>query len=97
MHASIAAREFIGRSLMNVLDHPTYSPDLAPCDFFLFPKLQGIMRCRHGDVKLKRNRRDFRGVLLSKSSSNGNTAGISVYIGTKTKYFEEDAADVPEN
>ena len=24
--------------------HPPYSPDLAPCDFFLFPKLR-VCRC----------------------------------------------------
>jgi hypothetical protein len=23
---------------MAVIPHPLYSPDLAPCDFFLFPK-----------------------------------------------------------
>jgi hypothetical protein len=23
-----------------VLPHPPYSPDLAPCDFFLFPRLK---------------------------------------------------------
>jgi hypothetical protein len=25
---------------MAVIPHPLYSPDLAPCDFFLFPKLK---------------------------------------------------------
>jgi len=25
---------------MAVIPHPTYSPDLAPCDFFLFPKMK---------------------------------------------------------
>jgi len=24
--------------------HPLYSPDLAPCDFFLFPRMKGQMR-----------------------------------------------------
>jgi hypothetical protein len=24
---------------MAVIPHPQYSPDLAPCDFFLFPKM----------------------------------------------------------
>jgi hypothetical protein len=35
-----------------VLEHPPYSPDLAPCDFFLFPKiksaLKGVRRCSEG-------------------------------------------------
>jgi hypothetical protein len=25
---------------MDVIPHPPYSPDLAPCDFFLFPKMK---------------------------------------------------------
>ena len=27
--------------------HPLYSPDLAPCDFWLFPKLRG---CRYEKI-----------------------------------------------
>ncbi len=27
--------------------HPPYSPDLAPCDFFLFPKMKRKLRGRH--------------------------------------------------
>ena len=26
-----------------VLDHPPYSPDLSPCDFFLFPRLKKML------------------------------------------------------
>ena len=26
---------------INTVPHPPYSPDLAPCDFRLFPKLRG--------------------------------------------------------
>jgi len=26
-----------------VLEHPAYSPDLAPSDFFLFPKIKEIL------------------------------------------------------
>ena len=27
-----------------VIDHPPYSPDLSPCDYFLFPKLKTAMK-----------------------------------------------------
>ena len=27
-----------------LLDHPPYSPDLAPCDFFLFPLIKRVLR-----------------------------------------------------
>jgi hypothetical protein len=30
-----------------VLHHAPYSPDLAPCDFFLFPKLQHSLKGTH--------------------------------------------------
>ena len=30
-----------------VLTHPPYSPDLAPCDFALFPKLKGELKGKH--------------------------------------------------
>ena len=32
------------------VSHPPYSPDLAPCDFFLFPKLTG---CRYETIEMK--------------------------------------------
>jgi len=32
--------------------HPTYSPDLAPCDFFLFPHMKGQKKgTRFADVR----------------------------------------------
>ena len=35
---------------MTVVPHPPYSPDLAPCDFFLFPKLKLRMKGRRFDT-----------------------------------------------
>ena len=32
--------------------HPLYSPDLAPCDFWLFPKLKEKLRgCRYETIE----------------------------------------------
>ena len=31
---------FLASEKVKVLNHPPYSPDLSPCDFFLFPKLK---------------------------------------------------------
>ena len=33
---------------IGTVPHPPYSPDLAPCDFSLFPKLRG---CRYEIIK----------------------------------------------
>jgi hypothetical protein len=32
---------FLAIKQMTVLEHPAYSPDLAPSDFFLFPEDKG--------------------------------------------------------
>ena len=31
---------FLASEKVKVLNHPPYSPDLSPCDFFLFPRLK---------------------------------------------------------
>jgi len=42
-------REFLATKQITVLEHPAYSPDLAPIDFFLFPKIKEILKGRHFD------------------------------------------------
>ena len=39
-HTSLIIRQFLARNQVCVLNHLPYSPDLAPCDFSLFPKLK---------------------------------------------------------
>ena len=41
--------EFLGTKQITVLEHPDYSPDLVPNDFFLFPKIKEILKGRHFD------------------------------------------------
>jgi histone-lysine N-methyltransferase SETMAR len=41
--------EFLVTKRITVLEHPTYSPDLAHSDFFLFPKIKEILKGRHFD------------------------------------------------
>ena len=33
---------------IKTVPHPPYSPDLGPCDFWLFPKLRG---CRYATIE----------------------------------------------
>jgi len=43
--------EFLARNSITVLEHHPYLPDLAPCNFFLFPKCKLVLRGQHlGDV-----------------------------------------------
>ena len=41
--------EFLATKQITVLEHPAYSPDLAPNDFFLFLKIKGVLKGRHFD------------------------------------------------
>ena len=39
-HTAICVRRFLAQQQVTELLHPPYSPDLAPADFFLFPRLK---------------------------------------------------------
>jgi len=41
--------EFLAHSSIITLPHPPYSPDLAPCDFFLFLKMKLQLKGRQFD------------------------------------------------
>ena len=42
-HKSAMVQEYLKESGLDVLDHPRYSPDLSPCDFWLFPRLKEML------------------------------------------------------
>ena len=44
VHNSILVTDYLTKMGIKTVPHPPYSPDLAPCDFCLFPKLTGC-RC----------------------------------------------------
>ncbi len=43
-HTAIPTLALIGESHVQMIAHPPYSPDLAPCDFFLFPRMKAELR-----------------------------------------------------
>ena len=45
-HTSELVKQFLKSEKVTVLPHPPYSPDLAPCDFFVFPKLKKFLSGR---------------------------------------------------
>ncbi|PNF43896.1 hypothetical protein B7P43_G02795 [Cryptotermes secundus] len=54
---SLSVRQFLTKKGMTSVPHPPYSPDLALCDFFLFPRMKRDMKGKNdrGAVKhLKR-------------------------------------------
>jgi transposase len=48
-HTALSVREFLATKQITVLEHPAYSPDLAPNDFFLSPKIKEILKARYFD------------------------------------------------
>ena len=42
-HKSATVQEYLKESGLDVLDHPPYSHDLSPCDFWLFPRLKEML------------------------------------------------------
>jgi len=49
-HTALSVQLFLAKNT-TVIAHPPYSPDLAPCDFFLSPRMKGLMkRKRFPDV-----------------------------------------------
>ena len=36
-------KSFLASEKVEVFNHPPYSPDLSPCDFFLFPRLKKML------------------------------------------------------
>lgn len=43
-HSSCLVQQFLAKHSIPKVPHPPYSPDLAPCDFWLFPKLKYPMK-----------------------------------------------------
>ena len=43
-HSVIRVRQFLAQKIVAMLDHPLYSPDLSPSDFFLFPRLKADIK-----------------------------------------------------
>ena len=48
IHNSILVTDYLTKMSIITVPQPPYSPDLAPCDFWLFPKLRG---CRYETIE----------------------------------------------
>ena len=48
VHNSILFTDYLTKTGIKTVPHSPYSPDLAPCDFWLFPKLRG---CRYETIE----------------------------------------------
>jgi len=47
VHTALSVQQFLANNNMTVTNHPPYSPDLAPCDIFLFLRMKRRMNGKH--------------------------------------------------
>jgi hypothetical protein len=87
--------EFLATKQIILLEHPAYSPDLAPSDFFLFPKIKEILKGRHFD-DIDEIRSSTTAALKAipqnqfQNCSEGWTRGWHRCIASQGEYFEGD-------
>jgi hypothetical protein len=46
-HNALSIKQFRAKNRITVPQHPPYSPDLALCNFWLFPKLKFVLKETH--------------------------------------------------
>ena len=96
-HRFFKVSQFLAKNNMAVNPHPTYSPDLNPCDFFLFPSWSFGWRVEDSTPlkKFKRNRSgyltQFQKGTSRDASKHGRNAGTAVFMqkGSTLKVMEE--------
>ena len=49
-HTSVLTHQFLAKNKIAVISHPPYSSDLAPCNFFLSPKMKLKLKGRRFDT-----------------------------------------------
>ena len=83
-HRATVVTKFKAKNPTNTIDQPPYPPDLAPCDFFLFPKLKLTLRGTRFDLieAIKRNSwkelKAIPKVPIKSVSKTGKNTGIRV-------------------
>jgi transposase len=42
-HKALSVKQFLAQKSITVMEHPHYSPDFAPNEFWLFPKIKSSL------------------------------------------------------
>lgn len=98
-HSSLIVTKFLAKHEIKVIAQPPYSPDLAPCDFFLFPKLKYPLRgTRHESIEaIKRNSLKELKAIPAEAYKKCMENWINRWhacIGSEGGYFEGDHKDL---
>ena len=97
-HASLLIREFLVKQDTIVMPQPPYSPDLAPADFFLFPKLKSTLKGRRFQMieEIKENSlQDLRAIPQNtfQDAFQNWKKRWERCINSRGEYFEGDKSD----
>jgi hypothetical protein len=83
-----------------VLEYPPYTQDLAPSDFFLFPKIKEILKGRHfDDIDNRSNTTAALKAIPQNQFQNyfeGWTMRWHRCIASEGEYFEGDHSDIQQ-
>jgi histone-lysine N-methyltransferase SETMAR len=99
-HTALSVSQFLASKEITMLEHPPYSLDLAPSDFFIFPKIKEILKGRYSD--------DIDDISSNNSSSEGHstkpvqklflrvTRRWHQCIASQGEYFKGDHSDIQQ-
>ena len=96
-HASLLIRSYLAKQKTSIVPHPPYSPDLAPADLFLFPKLKTTLkeRCFQTREQIQENAiRELRAIIerVFKDAFQQWKKCWEWCIASRGNYFEGDTA-----
>ena len=89
-HTSVLTQQFLTKNKMAVTPHQTYSPDLAPCDFFLFPKMKLKLKGRRFDT-IEDTQAESQRVLdtLDRKGLSGSVPNMEEMVGPVSTCWRE--------
>jgi len=96
-HRALVTHEFLAHNSTITLLHPPYSPDLAPCDFFLFPEMKLQLKGRHFDrvEEIQQESQNILGMLREQDFQHAFEQWQQRWdrcVAAQGNYFEGDAA-----
>lgn len=100
-HTALVLRDFFAKNSTHIVPQPPYSPDLAPCDFWLFSKLKRPLRGHRFDTieEIKAESKKVLKAIPEKDYSDCFEEWKKRWhkcILSAGDYFEEDEIDLEE-
>ena len=92
VHHFILVTDYLTKMGIKTVPYPRYSPDLAPCDFWLFPKVKEKLRgCRYETIKeMKEAVTKIIDTLTQEDFHGAFQKLLERYIAAGGNYFEGD-------